>query len=138
MRLDVTDAVGVLLIVVPVSGPAVKQTSCFSRPMLRLSSYPPELLRLGRWEALLELRLRPVTWRIILEEYEGSLVIYKAGLGKPLPEPIKAEAVGVGLHPPPRSQRGGGWRGAYGISASRGRWEPSSTPFAWPYGIPTS
>ena len=98
VRLDVTDDVGVLLIVVPASGPAVKQTSCFSRPMLRLSSYPPELLCLGRWEALLELRLRPVVWRILLEEYEGSLVIYQVGAGKPAskppPEPIKAEALG--------------------------------------------
>ena len=66
--------------------------------MLRLSSYPPELLRLGRWEALLELRLCPVVWRILLEEYEESLVIYQVGAGKPAstppPEPIKAEALG--------------------------------------------
>ena len=80
--------------------------------MICLSSYPPELLRLGRWEALLELRLRPVVWRIILKEYEGSLVIYQAGAGKqagkPPPEPIKAEAVGGGLHPPLAHNEGEG------------------------------
>ena len=75
--------------------------------MLRLSSYPQELLRLGRWEALLELRLRPVVWRLLLEEYEGSLVIYQVGAGKPPPEPIKAEASGVGPRPHPPRMEGG-------------------------------
>ena len=85
-RLELDDEVGILLIVVPVSGPGVKQTSCFSRPMPRLSTYPSELRRLGRWEPILGLRLRPATWRIILDEYDDGIVAYQAGDTKRPPQ----------------------------------------------------
>ena len=85
VRLDVADGVGIVVIVCLVYGTSVKYTSCFSRPLLRLSCYPQEILRLRWWEPLLDFRLRPATWRIILKEYEGAIGIYNAGLGKSPP-----------------------------------------------------
>ena len=89
LRLDLTDKVGTLVIVCPVSGSGVKQTACFSRPTLRLSGYPAAPLKAGRWEPLLEMRYRPIVWRVLLEEFERAMEKAKAGRDrKPPPFPL--------------------------------------------------
>ena len=77
VRMELSDKLGTILIVCPVTTSAVKQTSCFSRPCLHLSTYPPELFRLGRWEAILGLRLVPSAWRVIMEAYAAAMEAYR-------------------------------------------------------------
>ena len=109
-QLELDDEGGILLIVIPVSGPGVKQTSCFSRPVLRIITYPSELRRLGRWEPILGLRLRPATWRIILDEYDVGIQSYQAGDTKRPPKPLKvvSHEGGVPASSPSARVNGGG------------------------------
>jgi hypothetical protein len=98
LRLDVADSTGMLVIVCPVSRAGVKQTACFSRPTLRLSTCAAELREGNRWEALLGMRFRPLVWRVLLEAAGEGCATQGGGMDqKPPPAAVKA-----GTHTPGR------------------------------------
>ena len=98
LRLDVADPKGMLVIVTPVSRAAVKQTACFSRPTLRLSAYPAELLAAGRWKPLLDLWFRPLVWRVLFEAFDRGNAAYEEGGSRKSPPGERRASV----KPPPR------------------------------------
>ena len=94
-RLEQTDPEGMFAIQVPVVSNATVQRSVFSRPTLGLSALPSLFRRLNRQELLLQIGLRPVVWKYLLEGYpgEGDMSRMMDIPSQPLPALSPARAV---------------------------------------------